>query len=285
MPLITFSTLACPRRSISEVIARAKAFGFDGIEWRGGAAGHVNPSMSRSKLAELVRGMQDTGLTSLALTTYTAFVSPQRQEREANIQVLREYIDLAKEIGARYVRAFIGELDRDQKAPYPQIIECFEAAILYAQAAGVGIAIEHHDDFVKTRSIEPILAALPDPFLGVVWDIANGFSAGETPADAFPHSRDRIFYVQVKDGKGQHEEWQLTNVGEGQVPLREAFELLRKIGYDGAFSVEWEYAWHPELDPPEIALPRARQYIAESLARICGQEHAEPSRIQEKGNR
>ena len=25
----------------------------------------------------------------------------------------------------------------------------------------------------------------------------------------------------------------------------------------GAFSVEWEWAWHPELDPPEAALPAA----------------------------
>jgi hypothetical protein len=28
-------------------------------------------------------------------------------------------------------------------------------------------------------------------------------------------------------------------------------------------SVEWEYAWHPELDPPEIALPAALRTVRE----------------------
>jgi hypothetical protein len=31
-------------------------------------------------------------------------------------------------------------------------------------------------------------------------------------------------------------------------------------------SVEWEYAWHPELDPPEIALPAALRTVRELLA-------------------
>jgi hypothetical protein len=42
--------------------------------------------------------------------------------------------------------------------------------------------------------------------------------------------------------------------------------LLLAHGYQGAFSVEWEYAWHPELDAPEIALPSALRTVRESLA-------------------
>ena len=37
-------------------------------------------------------------------------------------------------------------------------------------------------------------------------------------------------------------------------------------GFEGAFSVEWEYAWHPELDPPEAALPAALRTVRELLA-------------------
>jgi len=32
--------------------------------------------------------------------------------------------------------------------------------------------------------------------------------------------------------------------------------------------VEWEYAWHPELDPPEIALPAALQKIKALLSAV-----------------
>jgi hypothetical protein len=45
-----------------------------------------------------------------------------------------------------------------------------------------------------------------------------------------------------------------------------AFELLLARGYAGAFSVEWERAWHPELDPPGIALPAALQATRSLLA-------------------
>ena len=50
------------------------------------------------------------------------------------------------------------------------------------------------------------------------------------------------------------------------MPLSQAFELLLANDYQGAFSVEWEYAWHPELDPPEIALPAALRTVQALLA-------------------
>jgi sugar phosphate isomerase/epimerase len=55
-------------------------------------------------------------------------------------------------------------------------------------------------------------------------------------------------------------------LGQGNVPLDQAFELLLAHRYRGAFSVEWEYAWHPELDPPEIALPAAFRTVKKLLA-------------------
>jgi sugar phosphate isomerase/epimerase len=93
--------------------------------------------------------------------------------------------------------------------------------------------------------------------LGVIWDIGNAYAAGEDPADSFPLLHQRLSYVQVKDGLGRGDGWRLTRLGEGEAPLRQAFALLADGGYDGPLSVEWEYAWHPELDPPEIALPHA----------------------------
>jgi sugar phosphate isomerase/epimerase len=100
----------------------------------------------------------------------------------------------------------------------------------------------------------------------VIWDIGNAFAAGEDPEEGFELLKDRIAYVQVKDGKGRGAEWQLCSLGEGHVPLSQAFQLLLANDYEGAFSVEWEYAWHPELDPPEIALPAALRTVHELLA-------------------
>src|SRR5688572_18808276 len=110
MNQVTFSTLACPSWSIETVIARASEYGYDGIEWRGGPQGHIQPNAPAGQKATLRQMSSDAGLTALAVTAYTSFVSDISKERRANVDELRRYSDLAAELGAQHVRAFLGEL-------------------------------------------------------------------------------------------------------------------------------------------------------------------------------
>jgi sugar phosphate isomerase/epimerase len=211
----------------------------------------------------------DAGLMAVAVTAYTSFVSELAEERNSNIDELLRYVDLAAELDAPYVRTFLGELPDGRKLDssiYEKISDCLDTAVDYAGSIGVKIAVEPHDDFVRSSTIVPILTRVQHPALRVIWDMGNAFAAGEDPVEGFKLLKDRLAYVQVKDGKRQGPSWQLCPVGEGNVPLGQAFGLLLAHNYEGAFSVEWEYAWHPELDPPEIALPAALQKVKELLS-------------------
>jgi sugar phosphate isomerase/epimerase len=266
---IAFSTLACPHWQAETVIAKATEFGYDGIEWRGGPQGHVQPDMHVAQKAILQKRLMDTGLITVAVTAYTSFVSSVAKERQSNIDELKRYADLAAELDAPYVRTFLGELPEGTKPDpsiYQNISDCLNIACEYAESVGVKITIEPHDDFVRAASIVPILNQIQNTTLRVIWDIGNAFAAGEDPAESFALLKDRLAYVQVKDGKGRDPNWQLCSLGRGDVPLGQAFELLMANNYEGAFSVEWEYAWHPELDPPEMALPAALRTVQELLA-------------------
>ncbi len=266
---ITFSTLACPNWQAETVIANAAEFGYDGIEWRGGPQGHLQPDMPSKAKAFVRERCSDAGLISLAVTAYTGFVSPSAEERQANVDELRRYIDLAAEVGAAYVRTFLGELPKGiqlDSSIYENIVHCLNVAAEHAASAGVTIAVEPHDVFVRSATVVPILNRIHQPALGVIWDIGNAFSAGEDPAEGMALLKDRLAYVQVKDGTRYGYQWQLSSIGQGNVPLDQAFELLFAHKYHGAFSVEWEYAWHPELDAPEIALPAALQTVKKLLA-------------------
>jgi sugar phosphate isomerase/epimerase len=261
---VAFSTLACPDWSIDTVITKASEFGYEGIEWRGGPQGHVQPTTSAAQKGLLRKMSLDAGLSAVALTAYTSFTSHLAEERKSNLDELRRYTDLAAEIDAPYVRAFLGELAEDSipdASMYEQLSECLRIAAEYAALVGVKVAIEPHDDFVLSARIEPILRQAQHPALRVIWDLGNTFAAGEDPKEGFELLKDWIAYVQIKDGKGRKPNWRLCPLGKGDVPLRQAFELLFANGYQGALSVEWEYAWHPELDPPEIALPAARKTV------------------------
>lgn len=266
---VSFSTLACPNWSIETVIVKAAEFGYDGIEWRGGPQGHVQPSMSSAQKATLQKMMADPELIAVALTAYTNFVSPLAKERQSNLDELLHYADLAAELDAPYVRTFLGELPERtvlDSSIYGRVSDCLNVAAEYAESVGVKIAVEPHDDFVHSSTIVHILNRVQHPALSVIWDVGNTFAVGENLDEGFALLKDHIAYVQVKDGKGRAPDWQLCSLGDGDVPLGHAFELLLRNGYQGAFSVEWEYAWHPELDSPEIALPAALRTVRELLA-------------------
>ena len=269
---ITFSTLACPGWSIHTIITKAAELGYDGIEWRGGPEGHVQPAMLLSEKTTLRKMSRDSGLKALAVTAYTSFVSHLAEERQSNVDELRRYADLAAELEADYVRAFLGELPEDTDLTpsiFQNISDCLNIASEYASSVGVRIAVEPHDNFTRSAVVSSLFGqGSSHPDLRVIWDLGNTFAVGEDIHDGFRLLRDHLAYVQVKDGIRRDSGWQLCAVGQGNVPLAQAFVLLLENGYEGAFSVEWEYAWHPELDPPEKALPEALQVVKSLLAEV-----------------
>jgi sugar phosphate isomerase/epimerase len=269
---LAFSTLACPEWPAERVIEAAAGFGYDALEWRGGSAGHVHPALPARQVARLRRQQAAAGLQALAVTAYTAFVSDHAAEREAALDHLRSHCDLAAALGARYVRAFLNEdapVD-DPRRYYDRVAQCLDEAARYAASVGVAVAVEPHDEFIHSATCAAVLERVPHPALGVIWDVGNTYAAGETVDDGYRHLRPRLSYVQVKDGRGRGRAWRLTRLGEGEAPVPQAMARLAADGYAGAYSVEWERAWHPELDPAETALPHAlgqlRAWLAEAAA-------------------
>jgi sugar phosphate isomerase/epimerase len=265
---IAFSTLACPEWDPRQVVEEAASIGFDAIEWRGGTEGHVRPTWSRRQREGLRRQMTDHGVRALCVTAYTSFVSPAQADRTRNVEDLVRHIELASDLGARFVRAFAGV--REDAAPeqdlYARVVSELERVVDLAVEAGVVIAIEQHDDFDRATQVGAMLDLLDHPGLGAVWDIANGWAAGERPDVGLDAIRGRICYAQLKDGAGPRDAWRPTAFGQGDVPLEAAVEELVSIGSAVPISIEWLRAWSPELAPPEIALPESLRYVRALLA-------------------
>ena len=260
--MLAFSTLACPEWSAEEVIRRAAAIGYAGIEWRGGPDGHARPDWPSGRRGAIRRQMADQGVEALAVTSYTDFIGHAAGVRRESVDHLRRHLELAADLGARYVRAFVGIAGDGSPVDVllDRAVDGLNEVVTTAKDLGVGVAIEPHDDFATTSSIAPILDRLDMSAVGVVWDIVNAWGAGEAPDEGIATVGDRVRYVQVKDARwvgDAGDTWQLTPIGEGAVPLASALRSLAARGPLPPLSVEWERAWHPELDPPEIALPRA----------------------------
>lgn len=272
-PVLAFSTLGCPEWDAATVVDRAAAFGYRGIEWRGGPDGTVTTTWSAAERSRLRRRVADSGLASIAVTAYSNLIASAPAERRRSVDEIAAHVDLAADLGAGAVRVFVGI--RDDAAPDDELlrraVEALLAALDRARDREVRLAIEPHDDHVRAASLGPILAAIPDPLVGIAWDIANAWSVGEDPELGLREYAGRIHYVQVKDGVGRDEEWQLCPLGEGDVPVERALRGLVGTLGDASLppiSVEWERVWHPELAPAERALPAAREWLAATLERI-----------------
>jgi sugar phosphate isomerase/epimerase len=127
-----------------------------------------------------------------------------------------------------------------------------------AAAAGVTVAVETHDDFSASAVLAELLVRVPVPGIGAVWDSHHPHRVGETPAQVAGNLGDRVALAQVKDARrdsGEPSGWHLVLLGEGEVPVREVARLARDAGLDW-ISVEWEKHWHPDIEPPEEALPQ-----------------------------
>ena len=270
--LLAFSTLACPEWDAETVIRRAIELGFGGVEWRGGPDGTVRTAWPAGRRAAVRTAMTDAGIAAVAVTAYSELISGDAAIRVASVDELVRHADLAGDLGAKAVRVFLGVADDD--APAGELerraIDALAAALARTDPR-VTLAIEPHDDHVRAASVRPILDALPDARLGVVWDIANAWSAGEAPEAGLAAYAGRIAYVQLKDGTGGGASWRLTGLGAGDVPLARALAGLDEVQRTSGLplpplSVEWERAWHPELAPADEALPAARRWLVDVLA-------------------
>jgi sugar phosphate isomerase/epimerase len=269
-PLFGFSTLGCPEWDAETVVNRAATFGYGGIEWRGGDAGTVRPTWASARRLALRRALERRHLRSIAITTYSNFITGDEWARKRSIDDVRDHLLLARDLGAASVRVFLGvrDDDVDDDVLAQRAIAGLTALLEAAHRLGVGLAIEPHDDHVRREAILAVLDALPDASIGVVWDIANAWAAGEEPDDGLGAYDGRIDYIQVKDGTGRGSSWRLCRLGAGDVPIARALEAVlwrsRERGEEPPpVSVEWEKAWHPELESAEIALPAALDWLVE----------------------
>jgi sugar phosphate isomerase/epimerase len=272
-PPLAFSTLACPEWDAATVVRHAAAGSWDGIEWRGGPDGTVRTDWTKERRASLRSAMDEAGLASIAVTTYTDLISGDSGVVRASVIDATTHAELARDLGAPAIRVFLGERDDDASPETLErrAIDALAELLERVRPFGVTVAIEPHDDHVHSDRIRPILDALPDPALGVVWDIGNAWSVGEDPAVGIAAYEGRVAWVQVKDGTGIGPTWRLCELGAGDVPLDRALSSLGPrsgLGArDPAISLEWERAWDPELAPAEVALPRAHAWLVRHLRR------------------
>jgi sugar phosphate isomerase/epimerase len=255
---LAFSTLACPRWSIDDVVAGEKKYGYDGVELRLLEGRLIDSSLSRAERDHVRKLFDEAGLPIVALDTSVRVAS--EPEGGSAIRELNAMVEVASGLGSPVVRVFGGDWGdgRTREDAVGQARFILGEASAAAQRLGVAIALETHDRFSGVELVSEVLQDLPFA-VGALWDVGHPYRVGDDADKVVRLLAGRTVHVHVKDARREaagSDGWQLTLLGEGEVPVRSCLDALSAAGYGGWISVEWEKHWHPELADPEVALPR-----------------------------
>jgi L-ribulose-5-phosphate 3-epimerase len=250
------------------LIERCAAWGLDGLELLGVHFESTEPA----ELHALKQHAFRHGVALVAVSAHHNFVTPDPVKRQAEIDKLCRWVDVAHELGAPAVRAFGGRwatrpifsefmaaggveppLDGfSDEDGYAWSAEAFKIASYTAGRKGVTLLLENHGGFTgDAAGVLRILRDVDSPWLQVVLDTGNfNFCA-----DPYAEMAALAPYAAMVHAK--------TYVGGGiyytaELEYPRIIRLLRESGFQGYLSLEFEGKAHPEVGIPEsLALLRA----------------------------
>jgi sugar phosphate isomerase/epimerase len=271
---LAWSTLGSPGWSFEHTVEQAATSGYRGLEVRLLDGEIVPADIPAARRAKMKAALAQHNVQIVAFGVSTRFSSPDAAERAANAEMLKRYIDLAADMGVPMVRTFGGNVAEGHSldATIDWVAQGMNATVSAADAQGVDIVIETHDAFCRGAEVARVFAQVPNLRFGTVWDVHHPFRMGESLEETWRLVGPRVKHVHIKDGVRRPDgSWQLVLLGQGEVPCRQAVELLAARGYRGFITAEWEKKWHPEIEEPEVAMPQHAEVLRQWFAEV-GQE-------------
>jgi sugar phosphate isomerase/epimerase len=266
---IAFSTLGCPKWPWSRVLEQAAHMGYAAVELRG-IEGEMDltkrPEFQSTRLEQTVKDLVALDLRISDLGASARMHEADPAVRSAQLDEGKRFIDLAHRLRAPYVRVFGDRIPQGEskQVTVPRVIDGLRALGEHARGSGVGIIIESHGDFTDSPTLLELLKGAAMPNVALLWDAHHTFVSGkEDPAYTYKMVGSYVRHTHLKDSKPEGTGIRYVLTGSGTVPVRETVSVLVRNGYKGYYGFEWEKAWHPEIEEPEVALP----HYAETMKR------------------
>ncbi|MBQ7595241.1 MAG: sugar phosphate isomerase/epimerase [Clostridia bacterium] len=265
----------------AQLVSLAAEMGFDAIEF---TDLNVPDGMSETEYAGVIRAESEK--YSLPVAAYTIgadFLNCKDADEE--IGRVCKKIDVASVLGAPVLRhdATVGYNDERKKyssfdTALPVLARACKNVTDYARAKGIETTVENHGFFCQESGrVERLIGKVNDPNFGWLVDIGNFLCADEEPASAVGRAACYAKHVHVKDfhiksgsefdpGRGFFTSRAGTYLrgavlGQGNVPVYQCLRILKKSGYDGYVSLEFE-GIEDNLPALETGLENLKKMIA-----------------------
>lgn len=260
----SFSTLACPDFSWQDIYSMAKDFNFDGIEIRGLGDNIYSTKAAPFTDEELPNTLDKLKELDIEISCLSSGEPVNNLEtKDKAIAEITDYVELASKLSTKYVRVLgdklpapEGEVDDDV------VIGIMKELVPVAEKNDVVLLLETNGVYSDTSRLKKVLDSINSQHVQALWDVHHPYRfQGESPKTTVSNLGDYIKYVHVKDSVMEDGKVEYKMMGTGNLPLKEVFEELHSIDYDGYISLEWVYRWARNLLDGGIVVPHFAKFM------------------------
>ncbi len=222
---------------INTIIEKCSAFGFEGVELRTTHKHGVEPSLSAKERAEVKSRFEDSPVKLVCLGSLCEYHSPEPAVVQENIDTTKEFILLAKDVGAQGVKVRPNALPDGvpREKTIEQIGRALQEVALFASDYGIKIRLEvHGKDSCYPPYIKQMIDIAGHPNLYVCWN-SNDQDIDETGSieKHFNMLKDRIEICHIHELSSKY-------------PWESLFFLLKKADYKGFCLAEVSASSEPD---------------------------------------
>jgi len=191
------------------------------------------PDWSQAGVRNLKRLLYKHGLFCVAVAAQNHFNCPTHIERRREVQLTKDFVDVASFLGARVLNVFhAGWGDREQgRRLKKEMLECLKDVVAYAERQAVVLAVEAHGPITdNAEEFRELMASCDSEYICVNLDTGNmmdGPAGNLKLLDLTGHAHVKLTY---QDASGQKRD----------AEARRVLAELKKTGFCGPVTYEHE---------------------------------------------
>jgi len=210
---------------IPTIIRMCSETGFEAVELRTTHAHGVEPSLDEEQRRAVKKAFEDSPIRLLSLGTVCEYHAVEKEEVIRNIEMTKEFIRLAYDVGALGVKVRPNGLQVERGVPVAHTLKQIGYSLRecgdYAEDYGVEVWLEVHGKGTSDlRYIKRIMEITDHKNVGVCWN------SNET--DVINGSIKETFNLVKKWIRSVH----IRELYDKTYPWRELFNLLKISGYN-----------------------------------------------------
>ncbi|WP_243641302.1 sugar phosphate isomerase/epimerase family protein [Xylanivirga thermophila] len=243
-----------------QIVHKAKEMEFDYIEFSG--LPKLPENTDPVEYAKKIK--QECDKVGLTIVNYAVGADLLNNDLDQEVERLKREVDVAKELGSPCMRhdatwgfANMEDGPKGFDNALPVLIKGYRAVTEYAEQLGIKTTIENHGFFCQdSERVEKLILGVGHPNFGLLLDVGNFLCVDEDPVKAVGRLLPYVFHAHAKDfhiksgmvvspGDG----WFRSRggnylrgsiIGHGNAPVFQCIGLLKRAGYDGVLSIEFE---------------------------------------------